>query len=103
MRYLPALFLSVATINLIAQAPPRRPAASYDAAQEATFEGTILEVTQVAAGTRRGGGTHILLKTPAGDTEIRLGPSRFLSRQGMTLAKGDKVSVVGAKTGAGKD
>ena len=71
--------------------------AHYDVAAEVTVTGTVEEVRQV---TQAGpmAGTHVKLTAAAGPMELALGPSHFMTDKKYTLAKGDQVEVIGART-----
>ena len=76
----------------------------YDPKTEITVKGTISEVQQPAG--MRGGwtGTHLILKTDAGDVVVHAGPSSYISQKQFSFAKGDVIEVVGSKvTMAGKE
>ncbi len=95
----------LATAPLLAQEPPPPPPADgsqqrgprYDASKEIKLTGTIEEVKEMTFGPSGRSATGIVLKTEKETLEIRLAPVEFLAEQKLTLAKGDKVEVTGAK------
>ena len=76
------------------QAGGQRP--SYDADTVTTLRGTVASVTVVPARGGRSGGLHVTVETDGKPTDVHLGPSWFLERQGLALAKGDAVEVTGS-------
>jgi hypothetical protein len=75
--------------------------ARYDTATETNFKGTVEEVKVYSRGGMGGGGTHLIVKGDDQTLEIHLGPTDFLSKQGMSFAKGDQVTVTGSKVKLG--
>jgi hypothetical protein len=71
------------------------PASRYDPSTEATVTGTIEEIQTLDSMCHSG--THLTVKTDKGNTEVALGPTKFLADQKLELKKGDKVQIVGAK------
>lgn len=65
----------------------------YNVAAEITVKGTV---ETLKAGPQQG--THVVLKTASGALELLLGPSWYLAERKYTLAKGEQIEVVGAKT-----
>jgi hypothetical protein len=68
----------------------------YDPSAETTITGTIEEVQTLDSMCQSG--THLTVKTDKGNTEVALGPTKFLADQKLELKKGDQVQIVGAKT-----
>jgi hypothetical protein len=80
-----------------AQANAPRPAPYiYDASTVSTMRGTAGAVTVVPGRGGRGGGTHLTLEAPDGTVDVRLGPTWYLEREGVTIAKGDSIEVTGS-------
>ncbi len=77
-------------------AGPRGQGPMYDPATEVTLKGTVEEVRQIS-GNRRWGGTHLTLRTDQGTIDVHVGPSWFLEKNKMSIAKGDSVEVTGSK------
>lgn len=97
-RLLPAVVLAALTMAAMAQGQaPRRGGRNYDVTKETTVSGTVQEVKNLA--NRRGGGTHLALKTEAGVVDVHVGPSWYVAEQQFTLAAGDEVQVTGSKVG----
>lgn len=71
------------------------PMSRYDPSTEATITGTIEEIQTLD--TMCHSGTHLTVKTDKGNTEVALGPTKFLADQKFELKKGDQVQIVGAK------
>jgi hypothetical protein len=68
----------------------------YDADAVTTLRGTVTAVTVVPARGGRAGGSHLALESDGKVIDVHLGPSWFLDRQGLALAKGDSVEVTGS-------
>ncbi|HEX6905995.1 MAG TPA: hypothetical protein VF154_05245 [Terriglobales bacterium] len=73
---------------------------NYDPSTETTVKGTVEEVKQVS-GRHGWNGTHLMLKTEAGQMDVHAGPSSYIAAQGFTFAQGDKVEVLGSKVKLG--
>jgi hypothetical protein len=69
------------------------PGFKYDPSAETKLTGTIEEIKTMGACA-----THLVVKTDAGNTDVALGPTKFLKDQGLELNKGDQVEVTGVKT-----
>ena len=76
-------------------AGPRKGARKYDPAAEITVRGTVLDVKTVMMPSGPEA-VRLLLDTEAGETEVELGPSSFLTEKGLEPAKGDKAVVIGS-------
>lgn len=91
--------LGIAISSGLAQGPggPRR----YDPRTETAMKGTVKDVEEVRG--MRGGstGTHLIVKTDAGDMDVHVGPSSYVSGRHFSFAKGDAVEVVGSKVTLG--
>lgn len=96
------ILISAATISL--SWGQNRGLRHYDPKTEVTVTGTISDVQEVS-GVRKGWtGTHLIVKTDAGDTDVHVGPSSYVAGKQFSFAKGDAVEVVGSKvTMAGKE
>jgi hypothetical protein len=79
--------------------------AHYDAATEVTFRGVVERVEPhscSAMGRGRGQtGVHLLVETDDGEREVHLGPTAFLSEQGVAFADGDLVEITGSRVTCG--
>jgi hypothetical protein len=67
-----------------------------------TVTGTVESVEQVAAsgagpGPGGQGGTHLVLRTDTESLDVHLGPTAFLTDEGLTVATGDTVEVLGSR------
>jgi hypothetical protein len=97
------VILAIASLALIVplsfgqSGPGRR---LYDPSTEATVKGTVDEVVQ-QTGRRGFSGTHLVLKTEAGDLTVHVGPSSYISAQGFSFTKGDALEVTGSKVQMG--
>ena len=74
----------------------------YDTQTEARVTGTIEAVTNVAGADDScccgvGGGTHLTVKTATESMEVHLGPAVWLREQGINLAAGDTVEILGSR------
>ena len=69
----------------------------YNPATEATVTGTVDEIKNVPSQGRGSGGLHLVLSTPSGALDVRVGPASFVSSKGFTFVKGDALTVVGSK------
>jgi hypothetical protein len=70
---------------------------SYDAAAAITVTGTVDEVRTVPGGGQGTGGLHLMLSTPSGMVEVRVGPAGFVSSKNIAFAKGDTITATGWK------
>jgi len=68
----------------------------YDVKTEVALTGTVEDVMEVPGATAMSG-THLSLKTKAETIHVHLGPTAFVARQGVPLAKGDQVTVTGSR------
>lgn len=90
------LLLALAAAVALAQTRGKGQGPMYDPSAEATITGTIEEIQTLDMMCQSG--THLTVKTDKGNTEVALGPTKFLADQKLELKKGDQVQVVGAKT-----
>ena len=76
-----------------------RAPANYDPAAEVTVTGSVEDFKQ---GPQQG--IHVMLKTSDGTMELALGPQWYQTEKKYSLAKGDQIDVIGAKSTAdGRD
>ncbi len=68
----------------------------YDPDTVTTLRGTANAVTVVAARGGRMGGTHVTLGSDGQTLDVHLGPTWFLQREGIEIAKGDSIEVTGS-------
>jgi hypothetical protein len=76
----------------------------YNTGTEITITGTVDEVQQLSgtAGQtwscpRGWTGTHLVLKTDTGALAVHVGPSAYLESKNFSIAKGDKLTILGSK------
>lgn len=73
----------------------------YDLASEATVNGTVESVEQIAGPGSRGrrglGGTHLVLRTGTGTVMVHLGPTAFLAEQQLVVRSGDTLEITGSR------
>jgi hypothetical protein len=81
-------------------APTREAAAAaaplYDPDTVTTLKGTATAVTMVPARGGRSGGIHVALQADGQTTDVHLGPAWFVKGEGVELASGDTLEVVGS-------
>lgn len=74
---------------------------NYDVTTETTIVGTIDRVEVIAGSGGRGrrglGGTHLVVVTDKGPVAVHVGPTAYLKDQGIGLAKGDAVEILGSR------
>jgi hypothetical protein len=72
----------------------------YDAKTETTIAGTVESIETITGSGGRGrrsmGGTHLVLKTEKDAVEVHVGPTAYLADKGITLAKGDRLEILGS-------
>lgn len=93
-------FLTVVVFLSVPLAFAQRGMRNYDSSTETTVKGTVEEVKQVS-GRHGWNGTHLMLKTEAGQMEVHVGPSAYITAQGFSFAQGDQVEVLGSKVKLG--
>lgn len=94
------LLVSMGAALLLAQPPPRQRKQStprYDAAAEVTLKGAVEAVSEHTHPGMARRGTHITLQAAGAAYDVHLGPTAFLQKLGLNLAKGDEVEVTGSK------
>jgi len=64
---------------------------SYSIARETVLTGTVVSYTE---GTSRAG-SHLLLSSSSGVTDVNVGNAKLLSLNGMTFAPGDSIRITG--------
>lgn len=88
--------LAVAVPLALGQGGPGRGMRNYDPSTETTVKGTVDEVLQQTGRNERNG-THLVLRTDAGNLTVHVGPSGYIADQGFSFAKGDALEVTGSK------
>jgi hypothetical protein len=71
-------------------------ARAFDPKAVTTIQGEIVEVQRVARGRHEG--VHLTVAMGSESVEVHLGPAFYVDRQGLELAKGDRIEVKGART-----
>jgi hypothetical protein len=78
----------------------------YNTGSEVTINGTVDEVQQITASNNAGmmpncprgwTSTHLILKTDSGTLPVHVGPSSYLTSKNFSIAKGDKLKILGSK------
>lgn len=69
---------------------------SYDRDTVTTIRGSVTSVAMVPARGGRTGGWHATLDSEGRQTDVHLGPSWFLDKLGLGLAKGEAIEVTGS-------
>src|SRR5713101_9364125 len=69
---------------------------AYNAIQETMIEGTVLSYSAESATPPMG--SHVVLQTASGTTDVHLGAASYLEANHFSLAKGDSVKVVGVNS-----
>jgi hypothetical protein len=96
-----ALISALSMISVSAQQGMRRGQGKrlYDPATEVTIKGTVEEVksqTCTVCGWSQAG-THLSVKAEGKTFDVRVGPTRFLTSNNFSFAKGDQVEIIGSK------
>ena len=97
-----ALFLGLGAIRIMAEKPPGD-VPKYDTANEVTIKGVVQEVKEFQCPASGGLGAHLLVKTGDKTVLVHLALSKFLKDYGFDFAKGDDVTVLGAKAKIGEE
>ena len=95
------VIMVLAVAAAVAQGPGRGRGMgpNYDPSAETKLTGTIEEIKTMDSMCQTG--THVVIKNDQGSTEVALGPAQFLKDQSVTMKKGDRIEVTGAKTTTG--
>jgi len=95
--------LAILLPPVIAQAPEKNgpPGRRYNPATEVTVKGAIEAVLR-QEGRKGWAGIHLTLKTETETLDVHLGPSWFLEKRKMILAKGDVVEITGSRLKLGE-
>lgn len=64
---------------------------AYSVARESVLTGSVVSFTE---GTSRAG-SHLILNTSSGVTDVNVGNAKLLSLNGMTFAAGDSIRITG--------
>ena len=74
----------------------RQAPTTYNAAKETTVNGTVKEVQEFYCPVTNDRGTHLLVTTDKGEMLVHVAMSRYLRKQNITFAPGEKVQVLGS-------
>ena len=69
----------------------------YDPKTVQTLTGEVVSVDTIAGSGRMAGGVHVVVKSDTGSVSVHLGPTWYLDKQELKIAKGDKVTVTGSR------
>jgi len=100
MRSRGCAFMAAVLFLSVPLALAQRGIRNYDPSTETTVKGTVEEVKQVS-GQHGWNGTHLRLRTEAGQMDVHAGPSSYIAAQGFSFAKGDQIEVLGSKVELG--
>ncbi len=89
--------LVVGVVVLLTLLARRQEPVTYDVAKENRLSGTVQQVEEFYCPVTDDRGTHLKLKTENGDVLIHVALARFLRRQNIQFARGDKVEVLGSQ------
>ena len=98
-----ALFTAALVSPTAAQSPQATPQGSriYDVKTETSITGTVERVENITGAGGRGrqgmGGTHLAVKTKNDTLNVHVGPTAYLAEKGITLAKGDRLEILGSR------
>ncbi len=73
------------------------PASLFNADNVARYEGDVVSVQEVEPKDGLVDGIYVLLKTPDGNTAVRLGPAWYLKKQGFEVQPRDKLEIMASK------
>ncbi|HEX9185438.1 MAG TPA: hypothetical protein VGB87_00065 [Vicinamibacteria bacterium] len=81
--------------------PPAAKAPEYDPKAEVTLKGVVEDFHESKT---RGDhpGLHLVVKTETETVEVHACPVRFMSELEFTIEKGDEITIVGSRPGAGE-
>lgn len=69
----------------------------YDRQTVATVSGEVISIDRIAYGRHGYYGVHLLLKTTEGELAVHLGPSWYVDRQPLKIARHDAIEVTGSR------
>lgn len=95
-----AVLLTVTLVALLGYAQMQQAGRKYNPATEITVSGVVDDVVQ-NQGKRGRTGIHVMVKSGSDVLTVHLGPSEFLGNSKFSVAKGDKIEVVGSKVQLG--
>lgn len=68
----------------------------YDPDTVATLRGIVKDVEVAPSGRGRMGGTHVTLESAGKTTEVHIGPTWYVEREGVKFGKGQTIEVTGS-------
>ena len=95
-----AVLLTVTLVALLGYAQMQQSGRKYNPATEITVSGVVDDVVQ-NQGKRGRTGIHVMVKSGSDVLTVHLGPSEFLGNSKFSVAKGDKIEVVGSNVQLG--
>jgi DNA/RNA endonuclease YhcR with UshA esterase domain len=99
MKLLTLILLLGVRGTAIAETAPKKNVPKYNAAAEAVYKGTVLDLRDRDCPVSGGMGAHIILKLDGGtEIEVHLSTTSFTKMVEMNLQKGDQIEVTGWKT-----
>lgn len=88
--------LVIAAVALLTLLGRREAPLTYNPANETKISGTVQEVQEFYCPVTKDGGTHLVLDSDQGKMLIHVATTRFLRREKIAFATGDKVEVTGS-------
>ncbi len=89
--------LVIAVVALLTLLARREQPVNYNPGTETRISGTVQDVQEYFCPVANDRGTHLVLRTDQGDMLIHVGVGRFLRRQSIAFAAGDKLEVLGSR------
>lgn len=98
------LLLTLSLTAVFAQRGTGQRTPKYDSATEVTLKATIQEVKEQGCPScgRNQTGTHLTVQAEGSTFDVHLGPTRFLTKNNFTFAKGESVEIIGSKVKVGE-
>ena len=91
-------FFSSLLLPAASQTNPAPPSGRlYNQASEETVTGKVTAIEQTVSKHRFGYGVHLQLQCGNEDISVHLGPAWYLERNGLALAVGDTLQIVGSR------
>ncbi len=89
--------LVVALVALLTLPSRREQPLTYQPDKEAQVSGTVQQVEEYFCPLTEDRGTHLVLKTDQGNLTVHVALARFLRRNNIAFAAGDKVDILGSR------
>lgn len=91
-------FFSLPTLPAVSQINPAPPSGRlYNPASEETVTGKVTAIEQTVSKHRFGYGVHLQLQCGTKNISVHLGPAWYLERNGLAVAVGDTLQIVGSR------